>query len=115
MKVLIAGAGSVGIAIAEDLSSKGYDVVVMEQDPAVVEKHNLTTGYGIVSGDACEVSSLQRAGVDEAEVVVAATGDDEDNLVISLLSKQEFAVPRVVARSSTKVGGLMSRSPPRSS
>ncbi len=98
MKVLIAGAGSVGIAIAEDLSSKGYDVVVMEQDPAVVEKHNLTTGYGIVSGDACEVSSLQRAGVDEAEVVVAATGDDEDNLVISLLSKQEFAVPRVVAR-----------------
>jgi trk system potassium uptake protein len=49
-------------------------------------------------GDACEVSTLNAAGVATADVVVAATGDDEDNLVISLLSKQEFAVPRVVAR-----------------
>ena len=48
--------------------------------------------------DACEVDALQTAGLDEADVVVAATGDDEDNLVISLLSKQEFAVPRVIAR-----------------
>jgi trk system potassium uptake protein TrkA len=98
MKVLIAGAGSVGIAIAEDLSGKGYDIVVMEQDQAVVDKHSLIGGYSIVLGDACEVASLQDAGVGQVEVVVAATGDDEDNLVISLLSKQEFAVPRVVAR-----------------
>ena len=48
--------------------------------------------------DACEVSSLHAAGLAEVDVVVAATGDDEDNLVISLLAKQEFAVPRVVAR-----------------
>ncbi len=49
-------------------------------------------------GDACEVSTLQRAGLADADVVVAATGDDEDNLVVSLLAKMEFAVPRVVAR-----------------
>ena len=49
-------------------------------------------------GDACEVSMLHEAGIDDADVMVAATGDDEDNLVISLLAKQEFAVPRVVAR-----------------
>ena len=48
--------------------------------------------------DACEVSELRAAGLDTCEVVVAATGDDEDNLVISLLAKQEFAVPRVIAR-----------------
>ena len=48
--------------------------------------------------DACEVSSLKEAGLDHCDVVVAATGDDEDNLVVSLLAKQEFAVPRVIAR-----------------
>ena len=48
--------------------------------------------------DACEVSALDAAGLATADVVVAATGDDEDNLVVSLLAKQEFAVPRVVAR-----------------
>ena len=48
--------------------------------------------------DACEVTRLRGIGVDDADVVAAVTGDDEDNLVISLLAKQEFAVPRVVAR-----------------
>jgi trk system potassium uptake protein TrkA len=51
-----------------------------------------------VACDACEVASLQLAGAGEVDVMVAATGDDEDNLVISLLAKQEFAVPRVIAR-----------------
>jgi len=51
-----------------------------------------------VVADACEVDVLQGANLEEADVVVAATGDDEDNLVISLLAKQEFAVPRVIAR-----------------
>ena len=98
MKIMVAGAGSVGIAIAEDLVSKGFEVVVMEHDPAVVEKLSSSTTLKLVSGDACEVASLQAAGVGQVEVVVAATGDDEDNLVISLLAKQEFAVPRVIAR-----------------
>jgi trk system potassium uptake protein len=51
-----------------------------------------------VVGDACEVTSLQEAGAASVDVMVAATGDDEDNLVISLLAKQEFAIPRVIAR-----------------
>ena len=51
-----------------------------------------------VVADACELSELARADLDQADVVAAVTGDDEDNLVISLLAKQEFAVPRVVAR-----------------
>jgi len=98
MRVMIAGAGSVGMAIAEDLMAKGYDVFVMERDLALVEKHAKTSAVAFVIGDACEVKSLQVAGTANVDVMVAATGDDEDNLVISLLAKQEFAVPRVVAR-----------------
>ncbi|MEI8049867.1 MAG: NAD-binding protein [Actinomycetes bacterium] len=98
MKVIVAGAGSVGVAIASDLTAKGYDVVLMEQDQATAERLSSTPELTLFLGDACEVASLQSAGVGQADVVVAATGDDEDNLVISLLAKQEFAVPRVVAR-----------------
>jgi trk system potassium uptake protein TrkA len=98
MKVMIAGAGSVGMAIGEDLAAKGYDVIVMEREPGVAEKLAGKTSVELVVGDACEVTSLQNAGAGEVDVMVAATGDDEDNLVISLLAKQEFAVPRVVAR-----------------
>ncbi len=98
MKVAIAGAGSVGTAIAEDLHRKGHDVLVMEQDPDLVERLRPTLAVTWMAGDACEVSFLERAGLVSVDVMVAATGDDEDNLVISLLAKQEFAVPRVVAR-----------------
>ena len=98
MKVAIAGAGSVGTAIAGDLHAAGHDVLLIEQDPDVVARprHDLDVTW--VVADACEVASLDAAGLATVDVVVAATGDDEDNLVVSLLAKQEFAVPRVVAR-----------------
>jgi trk system potassium uptake protein len=99
MRVVIAGGGSVGSAIASDLQHNGHSVQVLEEDPDHAEAlRGSLTGVEIVTCDACEVSSLQRAGLRTAEVVVAATGDDEDNLVISWLSKQEFAVPRVISR-----------------
>jgi trk system potassium uptake protein TrkA len=98
MKVAIAGAGSVGTAIASDLQKGGHDVLVIEQDPEVVARLEGEIGITWVVADACEVSSLDAAGLATVDVVVAATGDDEDNLVVSLLAKQEFAVPRVVAR-----------------
>jgi len=98
VKVAIAGAGSVGTAIAADLRASGHDVLVLEQDPDLVERLRPTIDVTWVAADACEVASLDAAGLSTVDVVVAATGDDEDNLVISLLAKQEFAVPRVVAR-----------------
>lgn len=98
MKVVIAGAGNVGTFMAADLKAAGHDVLVMEQDADVVDKLRSTLDITWVTADACEVNSLHAAGVADADVVVAATGDDEDNLVVSLLAKQEFAVPRVVAR-----------------
>lgn len=98
MKVVIAGAGNVGTFIAADLNEAGHQVLVIEEDPELVSRLRPTLDVGWFAADACEVRSLHAAGMADADVVVAATGDDEDNLVISLLAKQEFAVPRVVAR-----------------
>jgi trk system potassium uptake protein len=99
MMVVIAGGGSVGTAIARDLQANGHEVMVLEQDPELVRRRQSELpGVQWLAADACEVSSLDAAGMASADVVVAATGDDEDNLVVSLLAKQEFAVPRVVAR-----------------
>ena len=99
MKVAIAGAGSVGTAIARELFLNGHDVLVLEVDPDLADRRRSELpAVRWVAADACEVSSLDAAGLATVDVVVAATGDDEDNLVTSLLAKQEFAVPRVVAR-----------------
>jgi trk system potassium uptake protein TrkA len=98
IRIAVAGAGNVGSFVAEDLSAKGHDIVVIEQDPAVIEIVKPELDVSWVKGDACELYTLDAAVLSSCEVVVAATGDDEDNLVISLLAKQEFAVPRVVAR-----------------
>jgi trk system potassium uptake protein TrkA len=112
VKVSIAGGGVVGRSIARDLVQSGHDVLIVEQDPAVVRRQieldsdptaslgdtESAVGARWFAGDACEVATLLQAGFGAADVVVAATGDDEDNLVVSLLAKQEFAVPRVIAR-----------------
>ena len=101
MRVVVAGAGSVGQFIAQQLHEAGHDVALIDQNPGVV-KRGITSGepHGVewFEADACEVSKLAEVKVDTADVVAAVTGDDEDNLVISLLAKQEFGVPRVVAR-----------------
>jgi trk system potassium uptake protein TrkA len=98
---VIAGGGSVGKFIAEQLHKGGHDVLLIDNDPTVVRRAQADhepEGVPWFQADACEVSKLSEAGVDKADVVAAVTGDDEDNLVISLLAKQEFGVPRVVAR-----------------
>jgi trk system potassium uptake protein TrkA len=98
IRIAIAGAGNVGSYVARDLKGKGHDIVMIEQNNELIEllKDDLDVSW--VNGDACELHTLDAAVLSSCEVVVAATGDDEDNLVISLLAKQEFAVPRVVAR-----------------
>ena len=98
MKVAIAGAGAVGSFIAADLRNNGHEVLLIDVDPDLVAKLRPSLDVTWLAMDACEVSNLQKAGIETVDVMVAATGDDEDNLVISLLAKQEFAVPRVVAR-----------------
>ena len=101
MRVVIAGGGKVGTFIASELHGAGHEVLLVEVDPDRVrqaESLNEPPGVPWLLADACEVSEFARADPEKADVVAAVTGDDEDNLVISLLAKQEFAVPRVVAR-----------------
>src|SRR4051794_16678589 len=101
MRVVVVGGGKVGTFIASELHSAGHEVLIVEVDPDLVrqmEKNNEPPGVPWLVADGCEVTEFARADVDKADVVAAVTGDDEDNLVISLLAKQEFAVPRVVAR-----------------
>jgi trk system potassium uptake protein TrkA len=98
MRVAIAGAGAVGVYIANGLQESGHEVLLIEQQARVQERADTAPGVEWHIADACEVSALKDAGLDRCDVVVAATGDDEDNLVVSLLAKTEFAVPRVIAR-----------------
>jgi trk system potassium uptake protein TrkA len=98
MRIAIAGAGNVGHFVAADLRGRGHEVVVMEQDEELVTSLRDELDVNWVVGDACELYTLDAAVLASCDVVVSATGDDEDNLVVSLLAKQEFAVPRVIAR-----------------
>jgi trk system potassium uptake protein TrkA len=99
VKVVIAGGGSVGTSIALDLVDRHHDVTLMEQVGDRAERlKSMLPGVSVLHADACEYSSLAAADVRSADVMIAATGDDEDNLVISWLSKQEFGVPRVISR-----------------
>ena len=97
MRVAIAGAGNVGRSIAQELIENGHQVMLLERQPRML-RHERVPAAEWVLADACELSSLQEVDLASCDVVVAATGDDKVNLVVSLLAKTEFAVPRVVAR-----------------
>src|SRR6266536_2375239 len=97
-RILVAGAGVWGAYIADHLVEQGNEVVVVEQDAAAARQARARGGRVVIAGDACEPSVLDRAGLQTVDTVVAATGDDEDNLVVSLLAKHSYGVPRVVAR-----------------
>jgi trk system potassium uptake protein TrkA len=99
VRVLITGGGAFGSYLAKDLRGAGHTVTVMDQNPeAARELSERQPDIDVVVGDACEPLLLEKAGILKADVVVAATSDDEDNLVIALLAHKEFEVPRVVAR-----------------
>lgn len=97
MRVVIAGAGSVGRSIAQELINNGHDVLLMDDNAAEVQPSRVSDASWLLA-DACEISALHEAGLESCDVVVAATGDDKANLVVSLLAKTEFGVPRTVAR-----------------
>lgn len=97
MKVVIAGAGSVGSSIARELLSNNHDILLIDEKPEVVGRSGLKGARWLI-GDACELTTLKDAKLEEADVVVSATGDDKVNLVVSLLAKSEFGVGRTVGR-----------------
>jgi trk/ktr system potassium uptake protein len=97
VRVAIAGAGAVGRSIALELVDNRHQVMLIERELSNIDPE-LVEAAEWVHADACELASLEEAGLETCDVVIAATGDDKVNLVVSLLAKTEFAVRRVVAR-----------------
>ncbi|MDI9897313.1 MULTISPECIES: potassium channel family protein [Nocardiaceae] len=97
MKVAIAGAGAVGRSIARELIRSEHNVMLLERKLDHVDQAAIPEAEWVLA-DACELSLLEAAHLENYDVVIAATGDDKANLVLSLLAKTEFGVDRVVAR-----------------
>jgi len=97
MRVAIAGAGAVGRSIAAELVGAEHQVMLIERLESQYEPHTVEQAEWLLA-DACELASLEDAGMQLCDVVIAATGDDKVNLVVALLAKTVFAVRRVVAR-----------------
>ncbi|MGE0817357.1 MAG: TrkA family potassium uptake protein [Candidatus Nanopelagicales bacterium] len=97
MRVAIAGAGKVGRAIARELLSNYHQVLLIDRDPEK-GREGVVPGAEVLLGDTCEIAVLDEADLPACQVLIAATGDDKVNLVVSLLAKTEYGVPRVVAR-----------------
>ncbi|MFE7814306.1 potassium channel family protein [Streptomyces sp. NPDC057433] len=98
MKALIAGAGRLGTQIAQVLAAARNDVTLVDIDDDRIAELEGRVPVRLMAGDACDPAFLERAGALTADLVIATTGHDEDNLVTSLLAKRHFAVPKVVAR-----------------
>ena len=97
MRVAIAGAGAVGRSVALELTENGHQVLLIDKSPGSIRSDVVPDAQWLLA-DACEMSSLAEAGLHTCDVVIAATGDDKVNLVVSLLAKTEFSVPRTVGR-----------------
>ena len=98
MYVLIVGAGKVGLNLGRELRAKGHEVTLIESDAgrfaAVEEEFEHQAQYG----DGSELWVLERAGVERCEMVIAVTGDDEDNMLISQVAKEKYLVEHTIAR-----------------
>jgi Trk K+ transport system NAD-binding subunit len=97
MRVLVIGGGKVGRALAQRLESRGENVVLIENDIDIVETAR-NEGFAVHHGDGTDTEVLRSAGAEKAKVVVAATGDDDVNLLVSQLSSSKFASETILAR-----------------
>jgi len=97
--IIVVGGGKTGSHLAGVLMDSGHEVTIIERRPEILEKlEREVPNAAIVIGDGCDPLVLEEAGVKRANAVAAVTGDDEDNLVVSILAKHVFGVRRVIAR-----------------
>ena len=98
MYVLIVGAGKVGWNLARELIDRGNEVTVIESDPGRYATVEEELEHSAQYGDGSELWVLERAGIERADLVIAVTGDDEDNILISQVAREKYGVDRIVAR-----------------
>jgi trk system potassium uptake protein TrkA len=98
MYIIIGGGGDVGYYLTRSLLNRGHEVLLLEKASARAQALSEELGQSVVKGDACEARTMEDAGASRADVVIAVTGEDEDNLVICQMAKQRFNVGRTIAR-----------------
>ena len=98
MYVMIVGAGKVGWNLARELLQKNHEVTVIESDQARYARVEEELEHTVHYGDGSELWTLERAGIERADLVIAVTGDDEDNILISQVAREKYGVERIVAR-----------------
>ncbi len=98
MYIIIGGGGDVGYYLTRNLLNQGHEVLLLEKQPSRYQTLNEELGQSVFKGDACEARTMEEAGARRADVVIAVTGEDEDNLVICQMAKKRFNVGRTIAR-----------------
>jgi len=98
MYIIVVGGGRVGYYLTKALLDEGHEVLVVEKNATICENINEEMGSVCIRGDGCEAATLAEVGTDRADMLIAVTGDDEDNLVACQVAKHKFNVPRTIAR-----------------
>jgi trk system potassium uptake protein TrkA len=98
MYIIVVGGGKVGYYLTKSLMEAGHEVLVIEKDVHKCAVLMDELGALVLQGDGCDVASMSQAGMSRADLVIAVTGDDEDNLVVCQVAKHKFSVPRTIAR-----------------
>jgi trk system potassium uptake protein TrkA len=95
---IIIGGGKIGYYLTRSLINRDYEVLLMEKDPVMAHRLRADLGDVVMQGDGCEPTTLQNAGAERADLIVAATGDDADNLVTAQMAASCFGATRIIAR-----------------
>lgn len=98
MYIIVGGGGQIGYYVTKGLLAQGHEVLLLDKDPRRVQTLSDELGSAVLRGDACEARTMDEVGGSRADVVIAVTGDDEDNLVICQMAKERFNVPKTIAR-----------------
>ena len=96
--ILVVGGGKVGSNLSRLLIEDGYEVVLVEQNRAKYDVLEREFEHAAVFGDGTEISILERAGIARADYVLAVTGDDEDNIIISQVAREKYGIENIIAR-----------------
>lgn len=98
MYCIVVGGGNVGYYLTKDLAAAGHEVLLLEKERVRAARLIEELGALALQGDGCEVRFMEEIGFGRADVIVAVTGEDEDNLIVCQMAKRKFNVPRTIAR-----------------